>query len=98
VHKKVILIGCGNIGSRHLQALVKLPYEIDIQIVDPNENSQKLAKSRLNETEKNNAAKRPAVVPLNTLTSAKIMKTVNEPITAGNKIVKSYKEEFPPKI
>jgi len=51
VHKKVILIGCGNIGSRHLQALVKLPYEIDIQIVDPNENSQKLAKSRLNETE-----------------------------------------------
>ena len=49
MHKKVTLVGCGNIGSRHLQALVKLPYPIDIMIVDPNENSQKLAKSRLNE-------------------------------------------------
>jgi len=47
--KRVTLVGCGNIGSRHLQALVKLPFEADIQIVDPNENSKKLAKSRLNE-------------------------------------------------
>ena len=47
--KKITLVGCGNIGSRHLQALVKLPFETEIQIIDPNENSIKLAKSRLNE-------------------------------------------------
>ena len=47
--KKITLVGCGNIGSRHLQALVKLPFEAEIQIVDPNENSKKLAKTRLNE-------------------------------------------------
>jgi len=50
------------------------------------------------DTEKNKAAKRPAVVPPKTLTSAKIMTTVNEPTTTGNKIVKSYNEELPPKI
>ena len=47
--KKITLVGCGNIGSRHLQALVKLPFETEIQIIDPNENSIKLAKTRLNE-------------------------------------------------
>ena len=47
--KKIILVGCGNIGSRHLQGLVKLPYPLDIVIIDPNQNSQKLAKSRLDE-------------------------------------------------
>lgn len=46
-------MGCGNIGSRHLQALVKLPYPLDITIIDPNENSQTLAKSRLDEVDFN---------------------------------------------
>ena len=42
-----------------------------------------------NETAKNIAAKRPAVVPANTLTKAKITITDNEPKTTGNIIVKS---------
>ena len=49
-------------------------------------------------TANNNDAIIPAVVPPNTLTSAKITITVKEPITAGNNIVKSYKLEFPPNI
>jgi len=49
--KKILLVGCGNIGSRHLQAIVKLPYEIEIEIIEPNIDAQNLAKKRLNEIE-----------------------------------------------
>jgi len=47
--KQIILIGCGNIGSRHLQAIAKLPYEINIEIIDTDKEAQKIAKSRLEE-------------------------------------------------
>ena len=50
------------------------------------------------DTAKSNEANNPAVVQANNLTNAKITITVNEPITAGNNIVKSYKVEFPPNI
>jgi hypothetical protein len=43
------LIGCGNIGSRHLQALAKLPYDINVEIVEPSKTSITLGKSRLRE-------------------------------------------------
>jgi len=33
--RRVILIGCGNIGSRHLQALAKLEYDLSVDIVEP---------------------------------------------------------------
>jgi len=49
VKKNIILVGCGNIGSRHLQALVKLPFPIDIHVIEKSEKSKKLAKLRLNE-------------------------------------------------
>ncbi len=52
-NKKIILIGCGNIGSRHLQAIVKLKDSISIEIVEPNHKAQTLAKSRLNEIKYN---------------------------------------------
>jgi len=47
--KKITLIGCGNIGSRHLQALVKLPFFVDIDVVEPNKKSQQTALKRLQE-------------------------------------------------
>ncbi len=47
--KKIILVGCGNVGSRHLQALVKLKYTTTICVVEPDKISQKIAKKRLNE-------------------------------------------------
>lgn len=51
--KRIILIGCGNIGSRHLQALVNLHHNIIIEIVEPNTKAQLLAKSRLKEIKRN---------------------------------------------
>jgi len=49
--KKICLIGCGNIGSRHLQALVKIPFPIDVKVVEPLSESQELAKHRLSEVQ-----------------------------------------------
>ena len=51
--KKIILVGCGNVGSRHLQALVKLAHEIVIYVVEPDKNSQYVGKKRLNEVSYN---------------------------------------------
>lgn len=47
--RKFILVGCGNVGSRHLQALAKLPFEIHVDIVEPNDDAKKLGEFRLNE-------------------------------------------------
>lgn len=47
--KKICLIGCGNIGSRHLQAIAKLPFSIDVDIIEPISESVELAKKRLYE-------------------------------------------------
>ena len=49
MRKKIILVGCGNIGSRHLQAIAKLSYDIQVDIVEPNNDAVSLAKTRLNE-------------------------------------------------
>jgi hypothetical protein len=45
--KKILIFGCGNVGSRHLQALTNLPYDLEIGIIEPNNESKKIAKSRL---------------------------------------------------
>ena len=47
--KNIFLVGCGNIGSRHLQALVKLPFKVDIHIVEKSNKSKILARNRLKE-------------------------------------------------
>ncbi len=47
--RKILLVGCGNIGSRHLQALVKLPFDVEVDIVEPSKMAQNLAKQRLTE-------------------------------------------------
>lgn len=56
--KKIILVGCGNIGSRHLQAITKLKGNYTIEIVEPNDKAVELAKSRLNEVEYNDNSKK----------------------------------------
>lgn len=43
--KKITLVGCGNIGSRHLQSLLSFQNPVSIDVVEPNKNSQKKAKS-----------------------------------------------------
>jgi predicted dehydrogenase len=47
--KRIVLVGCGNIGSRHLQALVKLPFSVNIDVIEPSEKSRQNALSRLRE-------------------------------------------------
>tara|TARA_B110000438_G_scaffold1234_1_gene1195 strand:- start:1693 stop:2661 length:969 start_codon:yes stop_codon:yes gene_type:complete len=51
--KKILIIGCGNIGSRHLQAILKLKNKVIIEIIEPDLNSQSLAKMRLKEIKYN---------------------------------------------
>lgn len=46
---RVLLVGCGNVGSRHLQALVKVPYDLQIDIIEPNKLAKNLGISRLEE-------------------------------------------------
>jgi len=45
--KKIVLIGAGNVGSRHLQALAHLPYNLRIQVVEPDPQAQDRARNIL---------------------------------------------------
>ncbi|MFH1428303.1 MAG: Gfo/Idh/MocA family oxidoreductase [Candidatus Margulisiibacteriota bacterium] len=47
--KTVLLIGCGELGSRHLQAAVSLSEISEIYIVEPNSSSIERGKTRINE-------------------------------------------------
>ncbi len=53
----IALIGAGQLGSRHLQGLKKINIPINIEIVDPNHESLKIAKERYLEIEKNDQIK-----------------------------------------
>ena len=54
---RVLLVGCGNVGSRHLQALVKVPFPLNIDIIEPNPSSKKLGLLRLEEISYNKKTK-----------------------------------------
>ena len=51
--KNIALIGVGQLGSRHLQALAKIDIPVILQIVDPNTDSLKLAQGKYLEIPKN---------------------------------------------
>ncbi len=55
--KNILLVGCGGIGSRHLQSLKKLERGSAIYVVDPNDKSIEIAKSRYNEIPENHFIK-----------------------------------------
>jgi predicted dehydrogenase len=46
----VAVVGCGNIGSRHLQGLARLPRPAEIHIVEPSETASETARARFRET------------------------------------------------
>lgn len=46
---KVVLIGAGELGSRHLQGLLKIDVPVSLEIVDSNEDSLTKSKNRANE-------------------------------------------------
>ncbi|ASQ46411.1 Gfo/Idh/MocA family oxidoreductase [Legionella clemsonensis] len=50
---KIIIIGAGQLGSRHLQSLNLLNEEVDITVIDPNISSLETARSRFEATIKN---------------------------------------------
>ena len=47
--KKILLIGCGELGSRHLQAIASLGDVGEIDVVEPNDKSIELGKERIKE-------------------------------------------------
>lgn len=47
--KIITLVGCGQVGSRHLQALVKMKYPLLIQVVIRSESAIELGKKRIND-------------------------------------------------
>ena len=51
---RVLLIGCGQLGSRHLQAAALTPSVTEIEVVDPQPESRELGKKRLEEVENQN--------------------------------------------
>lgn len=53
--KKILLVGCGELGSRHLQAIAALEDVSDIYVVDPSENALELGRKRLKESQTSHA-------------------------------------------
>jgi len=51
--KAIAIVGCGNVGSRHLQAIAKLPATVIVDIIEPSESARRLAESRLTEVPHN---------------------------------------------
>jgi predicted dehydrogenase len=47
--KKVLIIGAGQLGSRHLQGVLKSEIDFEVYVVDPNLSSLEIAKSRASE-------------------------------------------------
>lgn len=47
--KTVVVLGAGQLGSRHLQALKSVPFPLSIHVVDPSQDSLELSKSRFSE-------------------------------------------------
>ncbi len=47
---KVLIVGVGELGSRHAQSLAQVPYLSEITLVDPSENSLRVATERVRST------------------------------------------------
>ncbi|MFA7677419.1 MAG: Gfo/Idh/MocA family oxidoreductase [Candidatus Omnitrophota bacterium] len=47
--KKILLVGCGQLGSRHLQAVASLKGVTEVHVVDPSPEAIELGKSRLSQ-------------------------------------------------
>jgi hypothetical protein len=47
--KNILLVGAGNLGSRHLQGIAKLRQPVNVMVVEPNSNAQEVARNRWHE-------------------------------------------------
>lgn len=50
--KKIVIIGAGQLGSRHLQGIAQSSFDISIEVVEPFESSRKTAEERYYQIEK----------------------------------------------
>jgi len=51
--RKVVIIGAGELGSRHLQAIAQSSIKIDVEVVEPFKSSRKVSEDRYYEIERN---------------------------------------------
>ena len=51
--KKIVIIGAGQLGSRHLQGIAQSEIDISVEVVEPFENSRETAKQRYEEIKNN---------------------------------------------
>lgn len=49
--RKIVIIGAGQLGSRHLQGIAQSPIDISVEVVEPFESSRKTAEDRYNQIE-----------------------------------------------
>ena len=54
----IAVIGSGQLGSRHLQAIAKIDIPVEIQVIDPSYESLKIAKERFEQISSNSNVKR----------------------------------------
>lgn len=71
----ILIVGCGNIGSRHLQSLERSLAPLSITVIEPNMNSQKIAKSLLEKNSKNSISWLSSISELNQIFDLVIIAT-----------------------
>lgn len=54
VGKRILIVGCGELGSRHLQAVARMESVSEVEVVDPSSDSLALGQKRLQEVENRN--------------------------------------------
>ena len=57
MEKNIVLVGCGNIGIYHLQSLIELKENCNIQVVEPNLRSIETGKQRIEKSLERNSQK-----------------------------------------
>jgi predicted dehydrogenase len=57
MEKRIAIVGAGNLGSRHLQALAKINFPAKLQVVDPSSESLRIAEERFYQVQTNNNVK-----------------------------------------
>ena len=83
--KKIVIIGAGQLGSRHLQGIAQSSFDISIEVVEPFAEARNLAKMRYEEIKNNKHVKQIAFYD----TIAKISNHIDMVIVATSSDVRS---------
>jgi siroheme synthase (precorrin-2 oxidase/ferrochelatase) len=90
---KLVIIGAGQLGTRHLQSIMSLQDDLSIIVVDPSENSLKLAEKNISEICTNNTVQYLSEIPVNEVifmaiiaTNSGVRSTVITDLLENNKV------------